>query len=52
MKKELEQIKQEKKDINNSKEFHQWIRGTFDWIDSDVKRYMLMAWCARRKTLK
>jgi len=38
------------KDINNRKEFYEWLRETFDWIDNDVKSLMYRAWCARRKT--
>ena len=38
-----------KKDLNNLKDFYQWIRDTFDWVDADVKRFMKRAWCARGK---
>lgn len=39
------------KDINNTREFHEWLRQTFNYVDSSVKSLMYRAWCARRKTL-
>lgn len=39
------------KDINNKKDFHEWLQKTFGWVDNEAKRLMFRAWCARRKTL-
>ena len=32
-----------------TKEFHEWLRSKFNWIDNDVKRLMFKAWCGRAK---
>jgi len=32
--------------------FSEWSNKTFDWIDSDVKRYMRRAWNASQKNIK
>ena len=36
-------------DINKSKEFHEWIRKTFYYIDNDLKKFMFRAWCKALK---
>ncbi len=41
-----------KKDVNNTKEFYEWIEKNFNWVDSAVKRLMFRAWCARNKKKK
>ena len=38
-----------KKDVNSTKEFYEWIKDTFNWVDNDVKKYMFRSWCARGK---
>lgn len=39
----------EKKDINNLKDFSDWVEEVFDWVDPRLKRFMRRAWCARGK---
>ena len=33
--------------MNKQKEFHEWLRKTFTWVDNDAKKLMYRAWCAR-----
>jgi len=30
-----------------TKDFYAWLRSKYNWVDSDVKRHMFKAWCAR-----
>ena len=32
-----------------TKEFHMWLKQTFNWVDNDAKRLMFKAWCASAK---
>jgi len=32
-----------------TKEFHKWLNENFNWVDSDIKRYMFKAWRGRVK---
>jgi hypothetical protein len=38
-----------KKDINETKAFHEWFNGQFIWVANDAKRLMYRAWCASQK---
>jgi hypothetical protein len=35
-----------------TKLFHKWLKETFNWVDNDVKKYMLRAWFASVKANK
>ena len=39
----------EKERGEQTKLFNNWVKETFNWVDSDVKRYCRMAWFASAK---